>query len=69
MALPRSSDPGRIRANLDVAGFRLSAAERARVDALSQVSPPPQPPPSQPPPSQPRPSARPSTGPVGAAGD
>jgi diketogulonate reductase-like aldo/keto reductase len=34
VAIPRSSDPGRIRENLDVFDFTLSASEAAAIDAL-----------------------------------
>lgn len=34
--IPKSEDPGRMRANLDLAGFTLSDEEMARIDALDR---------------------------------
>ncbi len=36
VAIPRSGDPARLRANLDVWGFELTAAQMAAVDALAR---------------------------------
>lgn len=36
VAIPRSSNPGRVRENIDIAGFALSDAEMARLHALAR---------------------------------
>ncbi len=33
--IPKSADPGRIAANIDLFGFSLDTAEMARIDAMS----------------------------------